>query len=1412
MVKGSSYLGSTPRRALSRPRRFGSLAAVFLIFAVLLSGFATLPFIDSILGAKSSTATSSGSPESSNSFLSNASALWCSDPKEGNLGMGMDNRNDWRSGSAWYPHADTSGRTLTAQEAFGNGIGFTNFNGVGESPGLPWFWISPPLGLPESENNSEEGLNSVVSYTGNTPEGAGAENWYKNMNSSRTPTKCVMGGIGTAAANGILGLTTAITNLMSGIATFAFDPNFICDPDSPSGTCIDLVGIIGGGGGSDEGIIGKLTSSVYFPLLTLAALLVGIYIIWNGLAKRQFRETFFGVIWSLVVTILGIAMLLNPLMLAKAPMVVGNALTSCIVGAFTGSGGCAGDNSSGSDTATSEYCVARSDKNNFMDQAAITMTSMSCQLWKSFVLQPYAQGSFGAPLDELDASDSTTIAGQLVAKNPGFNANTFCVNTRVSGVLEDKFGKRLDLTSGGNKLCNLAIYQAYLGVDASVSGGDPLPPSDQIDGRWLKLAQVAASDEGMYRAWAPSDFHLSQLALASIGLLSAIGAAIVIFVVSAFALAFYVTSILMIAFAPFFLLAGVHPGRGRRMMVGWIGQVLSNVMKYAASAIFLVITIALYGAVLSNVTNMGAILIFMIILTVALLMYRREIVDMVGAIDLGGEKLSNKFAEKTMDRVKNTGKTAMAVGAGMTAGALANGSMNPFRAENWSTIGSAANDSFRRSIKSRPGMLGEVMKAEDRISADNRADMVKQSKAAADVAKKAATDHHRAEDKVNDLNDELTSSREGAEEQLTDLEDRRRVATAQQFDVTSRMTGLETAQSTALGAIDSSAFREYQDLLNQLKSLEMKAVIAEESGNVAEAQAHREGAQAIQTELTALEANFTDEERSAGRAQYNTALAEAVDDPRVTPQNAASYEDHVRGQYQELMATIGGTAQKAETLKAEQLARESQLIEAIEDARGDLADAAAAEATTANAADVARQNVIDLKPGQIVRNPRVRRNASEIAALQNDRSADVAAAASSLTEEMLERSEEFAAIDDRRIAVSQEVGERRQAVAGIQGRGRQISTAQRDLARAREAALAAMRSANPQTEEESIQNDFFDYERAEQAALEAAQRSQAIEDRRQAEGGLSEKDRADLFIAERAEAAAITQMKKSGNRLKRAGTDVASMKQQLKAAIAEEYAKTASASVLPIEDDLDGFDQSLAAATREVEDELRSRQDELRRAQEEEQRLAQEAARARAEAAALSDVAGKLQDQATSSKPVGPKQAARAAGKAARANGAKGLPTFQESADAVVRAQQAQAEEARRGEMARRDAEEKARKEEEERWFREAEEEKEETRRRMNDELKDAGAFGPQPPTSSPKSPVSSPKPPTSSPQSSPPRRPNAPRPSDGENPSAEQDPKGLQTPPRRNRGIPLENPTDNTPGADDGNPNRGGSPFGDQR
>src|SRR5699024_11212185 len=96
------------------------------------------------------------------------------------------------------------------------------------------------------------------------------------------------------------------------------------------------------------GIIGSLTSSIYMPLSILAAL-IGAGALIVSLAKRQFREGLYQVLWMAGAFVTGLALLLNPLMLARAPMGFMNAMTACITGAINGKNCMESTSSSSSD-------------------------------------------------------------------------------------------------------------------------------------------------------------------------------------------------------------------------------------------------------------------------------------------------------------------------------------------------------------------------------------------------------------------------------------------------------------------------------------------------------------------------------------------------------------------------------------------------------------------------------------------------------------------------------------------------------------------------------------------------------------------------------------------------------------------------------------------------------------------------------------------------------------------------------------------------------------------------------------------------------------------------------------------------------------------------------------------------------
>ena len=102
----------------------------------------------------------------------------------------------------------------------------------------------------------------------------------------------------------------------------------------------------------------------------------------------------------------------------------------------------------------------------------------------------------------------------------------------------------------------------------------------------------------------------------------------------------------------------------------------------------------------------------------------------------------------------------------------------------------------------------------------------------------------------------------------------------------SRVESVDNAQNVALDAISNPVFREYQELLNEIKNLELKAVIEEASGNKEEASALRERAGGLQSQSSALLEKLGEDERKTGSLQYRTALADNIEDPRVNAKNA----------------------------------------------------------------------------------------------------------------------------------------------------------------------------------------------------------------------------------------------------------------------------------------------------------------------------------------------------------------------------------------------------------------------------------------------------------------------------------------------------------------------------------------------
>jgi hypothetical protein len=813
---GASYLtqASAPAKRLSTPKKSPVMVAVSAFFALLVLFMSVQPLLGSL---------SSASPQKANAA---GFEVACTSK----IGLWMDDKSDWSAFLKVYPQENEKNRVWTLQEAFGNGATFVNYEGEGKGP-------DKQLVIDKSPANTFK------------PGNYDSANVQDKLNGARTESACVWPGFASSVANVGLWTASAVTNLVQAFVVFAFDSSIICeDPANPSGVCLNLLKVVGGSGSDPHGgLIGTLTSSIYMPLLVIAVTITGFWVGYKGLVQRKLREAMFGAIWVCLSVIFGLALLLNPALLAKAPMAVSNSVASCVIGSFNGQN-CM-DSSTGTTSLKTDNFSTSSDKicrsiapgASLDAQMSMTVNSLSCSIWKAFVLEPYAQGSFGTSFESLDTIADTPT--KKVIEKAGIDPNTFCVNLGTSDSLASFSGKRAVFDKDTGKVCNLLAYQMFLKTNASTTGSDT-PSADKVDSRWYNVVVTAANDEGLWAQWAPTLTNsMHKNATATLAIITSVVGGFILVVIAFFALVYYLTSVILMAFAPLFFLMGTHPGRGKKIMLGWLEKVISNVLKYIASAIFLIVSISFYSAILGAATNPALTFLFVIIISGALFMYRKEIIELIGKASMGGEQLSSKFADGLKDRAKGVGGLALA-GAGSGIGAaIAGGRV---------TSGIKAGiqrDLQRGGAKKVFGnvggeLVGNATRQFARSTVDNERDIKNEAKRAQDDAASAAEqlvtveveqDEAQANIRIfdntfkNDLEDleELNNTRaraaeledEAAREMMTDDSNDAESVFASAQKITNMIAALNFDKMTAVAAGDTATA---DNLTSQIQTLALQ--------------------------------------------------------------------------------------------------------------------------------------------------------------------------------------------------------------------------------------------------------------------------------------------------------------------------------------------------------------------------------------------------------------------------------------------------------------------------------------------------------------------------------------------------------------------------------------------------------------
>ena len=367
------------------------------------------------------------------SLFSSASLGFCNA-----IGAGMDSKSSVDTNDVIAPNA--TNRKWTVEELFSHSVNFTYYTGEGQGNDA-WF------------------------FSNNTDRGKGVPNWSDSdvqtkLKAARTVPRCIFSG----TANWLsapLWLASGIIKIAQYMMAELYNPDFICsNPSSPDGSCINLLATIGGTSSNDGGIIANLRDSIFFPLIAFAFIFTAGWLAWKGLIKREFRTSLMGVLWAVVVFMIGTGLMFKPQLLASAPQKVNSTIGSCLVGAMNGKSCLDGGNTAPSTTLGTE-CQSSADTNG--DQGAqMAVNGMTCSVWKAFVLDGWSRAEFGKSYNDLYLKNAPSNGS--IWKGAPKDVSPYAVHLQSSKSAENaKSGSKNYLQlDGGTAIYNLALYQLYI--------------------------------------------------------------------------------------------------------------------------------------------------------------------------------------------------------------------------------------------------------------------------------------------------------------------------------------------------------------------------------------------------------------------------------------------------------------------------------------------------------------------------------------------------------------------------------------------------------------------------------------------------------------------------------------------------------------------------------------------------------------------------------------------------------------------------------------------------------------------------------------------------------------------------------------------------------------------------------------
>ncbi|MBV2362812.1 type IV secretion system protein [Streptomonospora sp. NEAU-YY374] len=334
-----------------------------------------------------------------------------------------------------------------------------------------------------------------------------------------------------------------------------------------------------------ENVIGQLREGLWRPLLPTVIILGAVWLGWYGLVRKRLTLTLESAAWMVLATTLGIWILVNPgQILGMAGTVVnsGGQLVNSAVSQITVPGV----------ARTCPVGAPEVERAEWESPSDFVVRRNSQMLWSGLVCQPWMAGEFGS--------------GPQAAS------------------LQQQYGMDLLAAQGISRTEMQQIVDGE--TDAAQLSEEKMADYEEIAG------DIRDTYPGVYPLF-EGEQQSSRMGVATLALFASIFAGGLILVASVALIVLKIGFLLLLLFAPVFLLIGIHPGYGRTVLLRWFEMLLGILFKQVFVVLLISLLVMSYVLIMGSALGWGLQIILLSLFTLALFVYRKPFAHLFASVN-----------------------------------------------------------------------------------------------------------------------------------------------------------------------------------------------------------------------------------------------------------------------------------------------------------------------------------------------------------------------------------------------------------------------------------------------------------------------------------------------------------------------------------------------------------------------------------------------------------------------------------------------------------------------------------------------------------------------------------------------------------------------------------------------------------